>query len=341
MARRVVTGTLLSSSCVSAETIKARYLQGSAPFVYSSPTLMLTRRHKQMIPTTPYSYSITTQDAEVQLDSLPSTQIIGLDTETCWEPTAKRMHVSLVQIAVENHPVVILDALHVDLAIVRPLIESAEIRMAAHNARFDESVLAGAGFKPRGFVDTLTLARRALNLSSYALTSVVEELFGAPLDKSLQKSNWRRRPLTRDQLAYAAHDAAITLRVYQELIRRLAEAGKLEVALHAAQLEWREPGERKPRVRRTKTLQLAPLTNEEKAIVNRLKQWRLDYSRTQHIPAYMICADKTLEHLAQTKPATRQNLAATYGLGAAKVARFGDELLEALRHALEAQVAEK
>lgn len=293
-----------------------------------------------MIPTTPYFYLTTTRDAELRLASLPSTQVIGLDTETYWEPTEKRMRVSLVQVAVENHPVVILDALHVDLEVARLLIESAEIRMAAHNARFDEGVLAGAGFAPHGFVDTLALARHALNLSSYALSSVVEELFGEPLDKSLQKSNWRRRPLTHEQLAYAAHDAAVTLRVYQELTRRLEAAGKLEHALRAAQIQWREPGERKPRARRAVNLQLAPLTKGEKEIVIRLKQWRLDYSRAQRVPAYMICADKTLEHLAQTKPVTRQDLAATYGLGEAKIARFGDELLDVLRRTVEAESVE-
>lgn len=48
----------------------------------------------------------------------------------------------------------------------------------------------------------------------------------------------------------------------------------------------------------------------------------------------MICPDKTLEHLAQAQPATLDSLGAIYGLGEAKVARFGAELIEVLRLAL-------
>ena len=75
----------------------------------------------------------------------------------------------------------------------------------------------------------------------------------------------------------------------------------------------------------------APLTAEEQATVGRLKQWRIKRSRELRVPAYMICPDRTLEHLAQTRPDTREKLGEIHGLGAAKIERFGDELLEMFR----------
>ena len=273
------------------------------------------------------------KDLRPYLDHLDGVNLVGLDTETYWDVTAKRMRLSLVQIAYTAEPVLIFDALENDLECIRPLVESGDIRMAAHNARFDAAVLTGAGFMPRGFVDTLTLARRALRLASYSLAAVAAELFGIAHDKTLQKSNWRRRPLTSAQLKYAAEDAALTLRVYEELTRRLEGSGKLNDALLSALLDMREAETRKPRVRRTVSLQLAPLSTEEKAVVTSLRRWRLDYSRLHHIPAYMICPDKTLEHLAQAKPTTLDALKTIYGLGESKIARFGAELLEALRDA--------
>jgi ATP-dependent DNA helicase RecQ len=51
------------------------------------------------------------------------------------------------------------------------------------------------------------------------------------------------------------------------------------------------------------------------------------------VAAYMICQDRTLEHLAMEKPETLEALQAIYGLGASRISRFGEELLEALRRA--------
>jgi ribonuclease D len=203
--------------------------------------------------------------------------------------------------------------------------------MVAHNARFDEGMLIGAGLKPAAFVDTLRLARSALRLPSYSLAGVSAHLLGIELDKSFQKSNWRRRPLTRAQLDYAATDARVTLQVYDELERILTEQGKFPGALRAATLTPSSGEARTPRKRRVPQPPPRPLTDEERRIVTQLKKWRLEKSFSEHVPAYMICPDKTLEHLAMERPNSLEALNAIHGLGASKIARFGDELLEALR----------
>ncbi len=131
------------------------------------------------------------------LEALEGEPLISLDTETYWDAAARRSHVSLVQIAPPEGEVFVFDVLSTGVEPLRPLIESPEVKMIAHNARFDEGVLRQAGVEPRGFIDTLQMARDALSLGSYSLASVTEHLFGVPLDKTLQKSNWRRRPLTR------------------------------------------------------------------------------------------------------------------------------------------------
>jgi len=216
------------------------------------------------------------------------------------------------------------------------LIESPSITMAAHNARFDEGMLIGAGLKPASFVDTLRLARSALRLPSYSLAGVTAHLFGIELDKSFQKSNWRRRPLTRAQLEYAAMDAFITLRVHDELKRILTEQGKLEMALRQATLAPSSDETRAAapaRKRRAPQPPPRPLTKEEKQAVAALKKWRLAKANELHVPAYMVCPDRTLEHLAMERPATIEALISIHGLGESKIARFGAELLEALGQA--------
>jgi ribonuclease D len=240
-----------------------------------------------------------------------------------------------VQIAPRAGDVLVFDLLKVDVELLRPLIESTAVTMTAHNARFDEGMLIGAGLRPEAFVDTLRLARAALRLPSYSLAGVVEHLFGLEMDKSYQKSNWKRRPLTRAQLEYAALDAYITLRVYDELERILREQGKFESALRVATLSPASGETRAPRKRRAPQPPPRPLTDEERKAVVFLKRWRFAKSSELNVPAYMICPDRTLEHLAMERPSTLESLNSIHGLGASKIARFGEELLESLKRAFD------
>jgi ribonuclease D len=280
-------------------------------------------------------FRFITDDVEAReaVESLGAEAAIGLDTETYWNPSANRSHVSLIQIAPRVGVVLVFDALSVDIEILRALIESPSVLMAAHNARFDEGMLIGAGLRPAAFVDTLRLARSALRLPSYSLAGVTAHLFGIELDKSFQKSNWRRRPLTRAQLEYAAMDAYITVRVYDELQRILAEQGKLESALRAATLTQQSEEARIPRKRRAPQPPPRPLTEDERQAVALLKKWRLAKASEENLPAYMICPDRTLEHLVMERPATLEALNSIHGLGQSKIARYGGEILEALNRA--------
>jgi ribonuclease D len=282
---------------------------------------------------TPYRLVADEAGLRECLQALPAEGVSGLDTETFWNPSQKLSSVSLIQIATPAGELFVIDALALDLEPLRPFLESPSALLAAHNARFDQMVLAGAGFQPAGLVDTLQLSRAALSLPSHSLASVAEHLFGIALDKTLRTSNWRRRPLTRAQLAYAAEDARVALRVYEELKRILEEKGRWEEAARAALIKP-PSGEEKPRRQRRARQELSPpLTAEEKSVVTRLKKWRLERSFTQKVPAYMICPDRTLEHLARERPETAEALAGIYGLGESKIKSFGEELLQALRDA--------
>src|SRR5262245_2542619 len=189
-----------------------------------------------------YQYLIDPDDARVALKPFADQPVIGLDTETYWDPGARQNRLSLLQLAAPTGEVIVIDALTASVEEARALIESPAAVMAAHNARFDEGVLRGAGFDVAGLVDTLRLSRRTLRLRSFSLASVSEHLFGMPMDKTYQQSDWRRRPLSRAQLDYAALDASIALRVYQELSAKLEEAGRLEDELKSAKIDFSEDG---------------------------------------------------------------------------------------------------
>jgi len=280
-----------------------------------------------------YQYLVDPDEARQVLSAFADQPIIGLDTETYWDRTARQNRLSLLQLAAPSGEVVVVDALAAGLEEARELIESPKAWMAAHNARFDHGVLLEAGFRPAGLVDTLRLARRTLQLPSFSLAAVTEHLFGHPLDKSLQQSNWRRRPLTRAQLDYAALDAQAALRVYQTLAERLAQEGRLVEELRRAQLDHAQEShsDAASRTRRRPSIQLRPLTADERRLFERLRRWRRRLAERDNIPVYLVCPDKTLEHLAIARPRSPEQLAQIFGLGPLKVAKYGAELLDQLK----------
>lgn len=269
-------------------------------------------------------------------EALRREKVIGLDTETFWDAKTNISYVSLAQLSARDGDVIVADVLSAGVEPLRALLEAPEVRMVAHNARFDEAMLRGAGVKAYGLIDTLRMSRMALSLNSHSLASVSEHLLGLPMDKSLQKSNWRRRPLTRAQIEYAALDARIAILVYDELSRVLEGQGRLEAALRASEVEPREASaesSKSPRRRKALPRPEIVLTPEEKQIVALLKRWRMERANTQRVPAYMVCPDRTLEQLARELPETIEALANVYGLGESKISKFGEELLKALRDA--------
>jgi len=86
-------------------------------------------------------------------------------------------------------------------------------------ARFERRIL-GADFV-QGLQCTFELARRVpyhrLPLRSLRLAALVHHLCGTAVDKTLQRADWGQRPLSAEQLDYAAWDPEWCYRVHRRL----------------------------------------------------------------------------------------------------------------------------
>jgi superfamily II DNA helicase RecQ len=72
------------------------------------------------------------------------------------------------------------------------------------------------------------------------------------------------------------------------------------------------------------------LTEDEKEIVAYFKQWRLDKSKEEMIPVYMILTNKTIFSLAKRKPKSLSDLDDIYGIGEIKKQQYGESLIALL-----------
>jgi superfamily II DNA helicase RecQ len=81
--------------------------------------------------------------------------------------------------------------------------------------------------------------------------------------------------------------------------------------------------------------QLGPVAvaDADDGLVECLRQWRLERSREDGVPAFVVFHDSTLRELAAVQPQSHEELAAIKGLGPAKLERYGDDLLSVIEAA--------
>ena len=64
-----------------------------------------------------------------------------------------------------------------------------------------------------------------------------------------------------------------------------------------------------------------------------LRAARLDIAQREGVPAYVVAHDRTLREIARLRPDSLAAMEAVPGLGPAKIARYGEALLDALADA--------
>jgi ATP-dependent DNA helicase RecQ len=87
-----------------------------------------------------------------------------------------------------------------------------------------------------------------------------------------------------------------------------------------------QEGETRTRKRRSRE-PAVPLGEAERPLFEALRAWRAAEAKAQHVPPYVIFHDRTLAEIAAAKPGSRARLAAVNGVGEAKLAHYGDDVL--------------
>jgi ribonuclease D len=174
-------------------------------------------------------------DTQASLDELVAVleeqPAIAVDTESN-SFFAYRPRVCLLQVSIPGRDALVDPLADLDLAGLGAVLGAANRRVVLHAAENDVIALKHEfGWTLPGLFDT-QVASFVLGLKPYSLAGILEARFGVELDKSEQRSDWGRRPLTEKQLAYAADDTHYLLELADELSERAQEAGRLE------EIEW-------------------------------------------------------------------------------------------------------
>lgn len=124
---------------------------------------------------------------------------------------------ALLQLAIENH-CFIVDALRLqDLSPLAHVVSNPAIAILLHGAGADMRVMAERGLYVQHFYDLEATSRSIFGQHESSLAAMLQRAFAIHLDKSLQRTDWTRRPLPPAMIAYAARDAEATLALYHWL----------------------------------------------------------------------------------------------------------------------------
>lgn len=160
--------------------------------------------------------------------------------------------------------------------------------------------------------------------------SLVRKVMGVRLRGSEGFTRWDRRPLTEQQLSYAADDARLLLTLGDELKQRLAEEGRVEWAREESRALEDSSDVRDADRSYERLPRLGRLDAESRATARELAEWREDTAREMDRPPSFVLPDQALVELARRRPRDRQGLEHIRGLPQQTLQRRGDKLTEVI-----------
>ena len=152
---------------------------------------------------------------------------VALDTEFVWNRTYYPK-LGVIQLALANGDCYLIDPVAIaDLSPLGALLEHPKVELILHDAQQDLAILRRAtGAFPRNVFDTRCAAGFANMSSTTSLAELLEQTLGVVLDKTETLTNWVRRPLSEDQLAYAIEDVRYLHETRDVLQARVEEIGR-------------------------------------------------------------------------------------------------------------------
>ena len=153
--------------------------------------------------------------------TLKTSRVIAVDAEftqvrsaiQSGAPTTSH-RLALLQLAIDRQCYVV-DALRLhDLSPLAEVLTDPSIIILLHGAGSDLRVMAERDLHVAHYFDLEATSRSVFGQHESSLAAMLQRAFHYRLDKSLQRTDWTRRPLPPAMVAYAARDAEMTLALY-------------------------------------------------------------------------------------------------------------------------------
>jgi ribonuclease D len=271
---------------------------------------------------------------------------LGIDTEFMSEGRYRAL-LCLTQVAVEDpdSPVpsdklrtIMIDGLEpeVDVAPLAAVLADPAIEVVLHAGRQDVAILRRSWRTEITHIfDTQIAAGFAGESAQSGYGNLLAAILDVRLGKTASYTRWDARPLTSEQLSYAAEDVVHLLALADELQRRLRVSGRYEWAVEECRRLEGSTDERDPETAWERLPRVAQLDGTSRAVAKRLAAWRERTAAGEDRPVGSIIQDVPLVEIAKRRPRDSSRLGQIRGLHPPVVKRRGEALLEAVRLGLE------
>jgi ribonuclease D len=267
----------------------------------------------------------------------------GIDTEFMSEGRY-RAQLCLVQVAVSNPhadgvPLIyLIDTLSpVNPAPLAALLADPDFEVVLHAGRQDVAILRRAWHTDVNNIFDTQIAAGFTGASAQAgYGNLLGSILGRRVGKTASYTRWDARPLTAEQLGYAAEDVAHLLQLADEIQRRLTGKGRLGWAREECRRLEAATDERDPNTAWERLPRVGQLDPRARAVARELAAWRERMASEQDRPVGSILADPALVELAKRHPSTLTGLEQIRGLHPPTVKRRGQAILDAIARGREA-----
>src|SRR6056297_1917329 len=267
---------------------------------------------------------------------------VGLDAERA-SGYRYSQRAYLVQIRRAGTGTALIDPIAVpDLTCINDAIGDAE--WILHAATQDLPCLAEVGMTPQSLFDT-ELAGRLLGRERVSLAALVGSELGNHLAKGHGATDWSVRPLSAEQLRYAALDVEPLRQLRDVLAAELKSAGRWELAQQEfAHLLGFQPRDKGPEEWRRLSGMHKLRTPRQWAIAREMWLERDEIARAKDVAPSRILPDSAIVAAVRSVPESKEALLATegfHGRGAGRYARSWWSALQRGRELPEAELPER
>jgi len=255
---------------------------------------------------------------------------VAIDTESN-SFHAYRERVCLIQLSVPGHDWIVDPLATAVEPLGRVLCDGRETVL--HGADYDVRCLKrDFGWSLPNLFDTMVAARR-LGAVGLGLSALVQARFGVRLSKAHQRSDWGRRPLSEEQLAYAALDTHFLLGLRDALGLELESRGLAA----AAGEEFRRIAGARPHERvfdpegwrRLKGARQLDAAGQR--VLRALWIAREERAEALGRPPFKVIGEPTMVEIARRRPTDVGGLTAITGVTPGVLRNVGEAVMKALK----------
>ena len=242
-------------------------------------------------------------DLAALCSTLADSHWLAVDTEFHREKTYYPQ-LCLIQIA-NDDVIACVDPLAIDdLTPLFDLFYQPDMTLVFHAARQDlELFYLLRNALPQQIFDTQLAATVLGYGDQIGYGNLVKQCLQVELEKGQARTDWRQRPLTQEQIDYAANDVRYLRQLYHQLHTRLEQQGRLSwLANDFANLSASDTYEVAPETSWQRIKGAGRLKPKQLAILQKLADWRERYAVQHDLPRRWVLKDDVMLDLARFAP---------------------------------------